>query len=199
MKLLGLGMGLVAFASAASALAKPLSIDASVDSFPLASPATPPEKAPPPDSLAPTPTDRATIQKIHDANQMEIQMGSLAKDKGSTKAVREFGRKLVADHTLAERKLDAYLRRRGLDVRTLASTTSADPDHELIATKSGTEFDRAFALQMIQDHTKTIELVESARIGTADADLRTYFEELVSTLQAHKRAAQDIVVARARS
>ncbi|MDB4981710.1 MAG: putative exported protein [Myxococcales bacterium] len=155
-----------------------------------------------PDPAAPrttTPLDQATVQKLHDANQMEIQMGSLAKEKGSSKAVRDFGRQLVADHAAADRRLAEYLRRHGGDIKTLATTTSVDPDHDLLATKTGTEFDRAFALQMIADHTKAITLVESARIETADASLRELFDTLLPTLQAHKKTAQDIVVASARS
>jgi putative membrane protein len=146
-----------------------------------------------------TALDRATVQKLHDANQMEIQMGSLAKEKGSTKAVREFGRQLIADHTAADHRLDGYLRRHASDIKTLATTTGADSEHELLATKTGTDFDRAFGLQMIADHTKVIAIIESARIDTADSELRELFEILLPTLQAHKKTAQDIVVASARS
>lgn len=174
--------------------------DAGADAF-LAKPralAQPAEKAADP-SHSLTPLDQATVQKLHDANQMEIQMGSLAKEKGSTKAVREFGRQLIADHTAADHRLDDYLRRRGAALKTLATTTSADPDHELLATKSGTDFDRTFALQMIADHTKAITLVESARIETADGQLRELLETLLPKLQAHKKTAQDIVAASTRA
>lgn len=177
-----------------AALAGPFRRDAGSDVSPLAQPTEKVPIAP----RAPAP-DQATVQKLHDANQMEIQMGSLAKDRGSTKSVREFGRQLIADHTAADRRLDDYLRRHGSDLKTLATTTGADPDHELLATKTGTQFDRAFGLQMIADHTKAIELVESARIETGDGQLRDLYELLLPTLQAHKKAAQEIVAASVRS
>jgi putative membrane protein len=179
----------------------PFSRDAGVEAGPLGRPG---ELAQPKDKLPEasprtTPLDHATVQKLHDANQMEIQMGALAKEKGSTKAVREFGRQLIADHTSADHRLDGYLRRHASDIKTLATTTGADSDHELLTTKTGTDFDRAFGLQMITDHTKAIELVESARIETADAQLRDLFESLLPTLQAHKKTAQEIVAASVRS
>jgi putative membrane protein len=144
-------------------------------------------------------TDRATIQKLHDANQMEIEMGKVAQEKGSTKAVREFGRRLVLDHTAADKKLDGYLRQRGADLTALATTTAADPDHEMLATKGGTEFDRAFGQQMIRDHQKALDLLASARVETADDSLRMLYDQFVQTIQAHKRVAEDIVAASARS
>jgi putative membrane protein len=168
------------------------------DPVPSAAPPTKPEKLAPVQASGPTATERETLQKIHDANQVEIEMGELAKQKGSTKAVREFGRRLIADHTLAEKKIDRYLRMRGSDIRTLA-TTATDSEHAVIGTKSGPEFDRAFAMQMISDHTKVIELVEGARKETGDDDLRAFYDELLPTLQAHKRTAQDIVAASART
>ena len=143
--------------------------------------------------------DKATLQKLHDGDQMEIQMGKLAQDKGSTRAVRSYGGQLVTDHSLAERKLDAYLRKRGSDLGALASTTSADPDHELLATKSGVDFDRAFAMQMVSDHQKTLDLLESARVETGDDALHVLYDELTVTVRAHKRAAEALLAASAGS
>ena len=157
-----------------------------------------PENLSPRQAQSPTATERETLQKLHDANQMEIEMGGLAKQKGSSKAVRQFGVRLVADHTQAEKKIEAYLRKRGVDIRTFA-TTAADAEHAMVGAKSGVEFDRAFALRMIADHTKVIELVEGAMKETGDDDLRAFYDELLPTLQAHKRTAQEIVAASARS
>lgn len=161
-------------------------------------PAAAVEKVTPGQGRGPTAMERDTLQKLHDANQMEISMGELAKRKGSSKAVRQLGTELVADHNQADRKIDAYLRKRGSDIRALG-TTAVGPEHAMIGAKSGPEFDRAFALRMIADHTKTIDLVEGAHKETRDEELRTIYDELLPTLQAHKRAAQEIVAAAGRS
>jgi putative membrane protein len=143
--------------------------------------------------------DKSTIQKLHDGNQLEMSMGKIAQDKGSTRAVRDYGKMLASDHQAADRRLDEYLRKRGLDLTALASTTSADPDHEMLATKTGVDFDRAFAQQMIRDHQKVLDLLDSARVETADDSLRLLYDQLTATVRAHKRAAEDILVASARS
>jgi putative membrane protein len=146
-----------------------------------------------------TPTDRPTIQKLHDADQQQILMGQLAKEKGASKASRDLGRSLVTDHEAVEAQLDAYLKRRGSDMKLLASATSVDADHDLLATKSGTEFERAFGLQVVTDQQKMIELLESARLETADDDLRAIYDALLPTLRKHITAAREIVAGSVRS
>jgi predicted outer membrane protein len=156
---------------------------------------------PPPPLAAPTlaASDKLTLQKLHDGNQTQSQMGKLAQDKGSTRAVRDFGRRLANDATVAERKIDEYLRTRGTDLTALATTTSADSDHELLATKVGLDFDRLFAQQISSDLQDTVDLLGSARVETADDTLRLLYDELSRTVNADKKAADDLLTGMTRS
>jgi putative membrane protein len=157
--------------------------------------------AEPPPLAAPTlaGTDKITLQRLHDENQTQIQMGKIAQDKGSTRAVRDLGQRLINDHTVTDRKIDAYLRTRGADITALATTTSADPDHELLATKFGLDFDRAFAQQTVQDMQDTLDLLSSARVETADDSLRLLYDDLTRTVSANKKAAEDLLTGMTRS
>jgi putative membrane protein len=157
--------------------------------------------AEPPPLATPTlaPSDKLTLQKLHDGNQTQIQMGKLAQDKGSTRAVRDFGRRLSNDHSVADRKLDEYLRTRGTDITALATTTSADPTHELLATKFGVDFDRAFTQQTVQDLQDTLDLLSSARVETADDTLRLLYDELITTIGSDKKTAEDLLTGMLRS
>lgn len=137
-------------------------------------------------------TDLAVLQKLHDGNQMEIQMGHLAQTKGSSVAVKAYGRKLVSDHTAADKQLADFLEKRGLALGALATTTSADPSHSRTADQLGPSFDRAFGVQMATDHQRTIELVENARIKTMDSELKALYGQLLQILQDHKKMAQTI-------
>lgn len=136
--------------------------------------------------------DREVLQKLHDANQMEIQMGQLATTAGSSKRVKDFGRQLARDHAAADKQIDAFLRTRGLDITALATTTSADTDHSVLATKNGPAFDRAFSLQMIEDHQKAIDMLKSARIATANENLTAMYDALIPVLESHQRTARAI-------
>jgi putative membrane protein len=169
--------------------------------FFLALAATAAHAAEPPPLAAPTlaGTDKLTLQKLHDGNQTQMQMGKLAQDKGSSRAARDFGRRLQNDHQVADRKIDEYLRTRGTDITALATTTSADPDHEMLATKFGLDFDRAFAQQTVQDLQDTLDLLSSARVETADDSLRLLYDDLTRTVTANKKAAEDLLTGMTRS
>jgi putative membrane protein len=156
-------------------------------------------QAPPPAAPRLTPQDRSTIQRLHDGNQVQIQVGQLAKEKGASKASRDLGKLLIADHEAVEAQLDVHMKKRGSDIKSLASTTSVDADHDLLATKSGTDFERAFGLQVVTDQQKLIDMLESARIETADDELRAIYDALLPTLRKHMTAARDIVAGSVRS
>src|SRR5215213_1268077 len=51
----------------------------------------------------PDPAD--VLSKLHHANQMEIEAGKLAQEKGSSKAVKAYGKTLVRDHSAADKKV----------------------------------------------------------------------------------------------
>jgi putative membrane protein len=130
-----------------------------------------------------------------------MAMGRLAAARGGSRAVRDFGRRLAADHADIDHKIDDYLRKRGLDVATLTTTTppTADPDHEMLATKTGLEFDRAFAQLAVRDLQKALDVLASERLATADDALRLLYDDLATTMRADKRAAEEILAATARS
>jgi putative membrane protein len=156
----------------------------------------PPGNSRPSDSISPS--DLTMLQKLHDTNQMEIQMGHLAEAKGASKAVKEFGRKLVEDHTRADRQVAAFLKLRGLDVKALATPTSADPAHAMAADQGGEVFDRTFAAQMVKDHDRSIELVEGGRRATSDPQLKVLYDALLPVLQEHRQTAQKLAQGKGR-
>jgi putative membrane protein len=135
-------------------------------------------------------SDLRALQKLHDSNQREIDMGHLAQDRGGSREMKTFGRRLVSDHTLADQKIGEYLKKRGLALTDLATMAGADEPYGRISGAGGAEFDHAFAVQTVDDHRKTIDLVERARRTTLDEDLRTFYDQLLPTLQAHKKAAE---------
>jgi putative membrane protein len=145
---------------------------------------------------APTlePSDKATLQKLHDENQTQMHMGKIAEEKGSTSAVRDFGRRLANDHAVAERKIDEYLRTRGTEISALATRTSTDPSHELLSTRTGADFDRTFAQQTVQDLQEMLDLLNSERVATVDDNLRLLYDGLIDTVTSDKKAAEDLLV-----
>jgi len=137
--------------------------------------------------------DLEVLQKLHAANQTEIQMGKMARERGAAKDVKSFGDRLVSDHTASDKKLADVLKKHGATLADLAMTTSNDSSHDVTVDKTGVEFDRAFAAQMADDHKKAIELVETARRSTSDGELRSFLDQLLPTLRAHEATARALM------
>ena len=138
-------------------------------------------------------TDLEVLQKLHAANQTEIQMGKMAREKGASKEVKSFGDRLVSDHTAVDKKLADVLKKHGATLADLGTTTSNDSSHDVTVDKTGVEFDRAFAAQMADDHKKAIELVETGRRNTSDGGLRSFLDQLLPTLRAHEATARALM------
>jgi putative membrane protein len=143
------------------------------------------------------------LAKLHDANQMEIKAGMLAKEKGGGRGAREFGDMLVTDHKAADKKVLALAKKRGLSEPQLtdAAKAAAKPEeadeHEKVMMQlhqtSGPEFDKIFAQAMADGHGKVVAMVRDARAGTDDAQLKGLLGELLPKLEKHQRTAQALL------
>ncbi len=97
----------------------------------------------------------AVLGQLHHSNQMEIEMGKLAQDKGQSKDVKSFGRTLVTDHTAADKKVVALAKQEKIDL-TAAMPPMKNDQMAPLKAAVGAEFDRAFASAMLEDHTKDV-------------------------------------------
>jgi predicted outer membrane protein len=61
-----------------------------------------------------------------------------------------------------------------------------------IESLSGTEFDRAYIREMVNDHRKAVALYENARQDVQDPELKMFIDETLPTLREHLRAAEDL-------
>jgi putative membrane protein len=145
--------------------------------------------------------DLTLVQKVHEANQKEIEMGQLAADKAKSPRVKSYARKLVSDHKSADRQLMTYARKKGLESRleqtaanTNAGETKTQTDmHARLMGETGSEFDHDFAATMVDEHDKAIEMVKSGRDSAADPELRSLFDKALPILEKHRKMAQDLV------
>jgi putative membrane protein len=115
-------------------------------------------------------------------------MGKLAQKNGQSKAVKNFGKALVKDHTAADKKVVALAKQEKIDLP--ADEAKMDMGGDM---GSGAEFDTKFAQSMLEDHKKDVSEASAARDATTDAKLKTLLTKLVPTLQKHQDTAQSIV------
>jgi putative membrane protein len=138
-----------------------------------------------------TPTTTADVLgSLHESDQKEIQAGRIAQKDGQSKAVKDYGRMLVKDHTAADEKVAVLAHKENVDL--VAATPSPGPN-EMGTMATGPDFDKKFAQEMLEDHRKAIEALTAARDSTADPQLRKLLTDMLPTLEKHAAVAQRIV------
>lgn len=144
------------------------------------------------DPTPPSGDTAAVLGKLHHGNQMEIDMGKLAQEKGESKDIKAFGKALVKDHTAADKKVTALAKEQNID---LSANTPSMPMDEMNKLKgmSGAEFDRAFAQAMLDDHQKEVDDAKAAQERTTDPKLKKLLTATIPVLEKHRDTARKLV------
>jgi putative membrane protein len=124
-------------------------------------------------------------------SHLEIELGKLAQERGSSPAVKEFGERMVEEHTKALDKL-----------KTAASDVNVTIPDELqakhkatvdrLSKLSGEEFDQAYMKSMVQDHKKAVNLFERTSKNAQNEAVKNYASETSPALREHPELAPKI-------
>lgn len=114
----------------------------------------------------------------------EVELGKLATQKASDAKVKEFGQKMVDDHTKANDNLKQIASKSNIDI-----PSSLDSKHQSRIDKlsklSGPDFDKAYVKDQLKDHeTDVREFKDEANNGT-DPNVKTFASSTLPTLQEH--------------
>ncbi|MBZ8140112.1 DUF305 domain-containing protein [Rubrivivax gelatinosus] len=143
--------------------------------------------------------DRQFLEHAAAGGMAEVALGNMAKERASSPQVRQFGERMVQDHTGANREVMRLATARGVG-------TPAESDRrqrrslDKLAQLNGAEFDREFMKAMVEDHERTVELFEKQSRSGDDAELKAFATKTLPTLRDHLKAARALhdTVAKAR-
>jgi putative membrane protein len=121
----------------------------------------------------------------------EVEMGRLAAQKGASDEVKQFGQRMVDDHTKANEQLMQVASSKGMTL-----PTALDPKHQMemqkLSAMSGDAFDRAYVKMMVKDHKKDVAEFQKEASRGADADIKSFAATTLPTLQEHLQMIQRI-------
>jgi putative membrane protein len=121
----------------------------------------------------------------------EVEMGRLAQDMGVSDEVKEFGVKLVTDHEKANRELETAVAPYGVML-----PTRIDEEHQkhidMLKSKKGMDFDKAFATHMVQGHEKMIKLFKKEVKSGKASELKEFATRTLPALQDHLKISKDL-------
>lgn len=134
-------------------------------------------------------SDTAFARRAAQGGMAEVKLSQLATEKGDNTTVKDFGKRMIQDHSTANDKLKAIASKDGISLPAKIDTRD-ETEYDRLSKLSGTSFDQAYARVMVTDHEKDIaEFKREAKSGT-DANVKEFASQTLPTLEEHFTLAQ---------
>ena len=133
--------------------------------------------------------DRDFLMDAAMGGLMEVELGRIAAQQGSSDAVKQFGQRMVDDHSAANTELMTLASGKGITLPATIDDKHRDQMTKLSA-MSGADFDRAYSKMMLKDHEKDVSEFEKQSTKGADADIKAFVTKTLPTLQEHLQMAR---------
>jgi putative membrane protein len=133
--------------------------------------------------------DKSFAEHAAIGGMAEVEMGKLAQQKAGSDQVKQFGQRMVDDHSKANEELKQVASAKGL---TLPSDLDAKHKSKLekLQKLSGAQFDKAYMDDMVADHKKDVSDFEKEAKAGKDSDVKGFASKTLPTLQEHLKLAE---------
>jgi putative membrane protein len=134
-------------------------------------------------------TDRLFARLIAVGGAAEVELAELAQQKATDGDVKDFAQMMIRDHSTANDQFAELARSANIPL-----PEELHPDHQAVLDRlrglSGRDFDLAYILAQIEDHQKTVQLLQWEIGSGQDAPLQQFAAETLPTVFGHLREAQ---------
>jgi putative membrane protein len=134
-------------------------------------------------------SDRKFIEKAAVGGMAEVQFGKLATQKAGADQVKQFGQRMVDDHSKADDQLKQVATSKGVTLPT-SLDKSSQREMDKLSKLSGADFDREYMKTMVSDHKKDVSEFKSEASKAKDPDVKQFAASTLPTLQEHLTLAQ---------
>jgi putative membrane protein len=149
----------------------------------------------PPDTNALNPqaiNDQDFVRKALEGGAAEVQLGQLAEQKSQSPDVKQFGQKMVQDHTqLGDQVMKPVAKQLGVK----EPNGLSKKDKQLVASLeqlSGPQFDQEYIKAMVKDHKQDLKEFESEAKMTQDPNVKKAAEEGTTVISQHLQMIEQI-------
>ena len=108
-----------------------------------------------PDAVGEAASPKDFMTEAAQGGMAEVELGKLASTRGQSAEVKQFGQKMVTEHTRANEELKALAAKKNM---TLPAAVSNDQKEDIdeLSKLSGAEFDKEYVRMMVEDHQKDV-------------------------------------------
>lgn len=121
----------------------------------------------------------------------EVELGKLAVSKGQSDKVKQFGQRMIDDHTKANEQLKTVAAKNNITL-----PTELDAKHKAVVDRfsslsGGAAFDKAYMQDMVKDHNMDIAEFQKEASSGQNTDLKGFAGQTLPTLQDHLKMAKE--------
>ena len=131
-----------------------------------------------------TASEKAFIKKAADGGMTEVELGQLAAEKGGSDEVKDFGNRMVKDHSKINDNLKEVAGKMNVEVPSKISAKH-HATIEKMSAMSGAEFDKEYVKAMVKDHEMDVAEFEKAAKEVKNEDLKKFIEDSVPVMKEH--------------
>jgi putative membrane protein len=138
-----------------------------------------------------SPDDRTFAEEAANGGLAEVQLGQLAVKNAKGADVKQFGQKMIDDHTKANNELKQILAKKSITPPAELNTKNKEL-YDRLSKLTGDQFDKAYMAAMVEDHTKDVaDFEKKSNDTTGDADIKAFATKTLPTLKGHLQMAKD--------
>ena len=126
--------------------------------------------------------------------QSEIELGQLAVQKAANEQVKQFGARMVQDHQKAQQEIRQLATKEGVSLR-MQSNEQQQRQKAQLSQLSGKEFDRAYIMFMLRDHTKNMKHFGQHALVEPNQEVRQWTASALPVIKEHLEKIKTIAAA----
>jgi len=135
--------------------------------------------------------DHMFVMEAAQGGMAEVALGRLASEKASSERVKQFGQRMVADHSKANDELKSLAQAKNISLPADVGAKHKATE-ERLSKMSGAAFDRAYIQEMVADHKKDVGDFRKEAQSGKDSEVKTWAAKTLPTLEEHSKMVQDI-------
>ncbi|WP_445175124.1 DUF4142 domain-containing protein [Microcoleus sp.] len=136
--------------------------------------------------------DRTFVMQAGQLGMLEVELGRLAVQRGSSAGVKQYGQEMVEEHTRANQELMQLAMQKKVELPTEMSTQNTTLIDQLSGL-SGKSFDTAYKQAMIDSHNQAIALFQAQSQQGQDPQLKAWATQKLPNLQAHLKMVNQML------
>lgn len=135
--------------------------------------------------------DRGFMEKAAQGGMAEVELGKLAEENAQNQDVKDFGKRMVEDHSKAGDQLKQVASQQGVTLPTDLSAKD-NATKKRLSQLHGDAFDKAYMNDMVADHREDVAEFKHESSAGRDPQVKQWATQTLPTLEEHLKMAEQV-------